>query len=150
VNRVPLYVIMLLGTPNLYMIFLMNSTALAVVIEVAGFTSIHFMIHCNEDMCESAFSFLKWTYQIKPPCGERPSDRYDLQLMRRHVFLASKKLTTFTLTNKGVGIEYGSGPKEPMHVCLPYDRPGSRVTATNPCMDVLQNSTTFIWGDTFH
>jgi hypothetical protein len=101
-------------------------------------------------MCESTFSFLKWTYQIKPPCGERPSDRYGLQLMRQHVFLVSEKLTTFTLTNKGVGVGCISGPKEPLPVCLQYERPRSHVTTTNPCMDVLQNSTTFIWGDTFH
>jgi hypothetical protein len=34
---------MLLGTPNMYMISLMNSTVLAAVIEAAGFTSIHFV-----------------------------------------------------------------------------------------------------------
>jgi hypothetical protein len=43
VNYVPLSIIMYFGTPNLYMITLMNSTALATVIEAAGFTSIHFM-----------------------------------------------------------------------------------------------------------
>jgi hypothetical protein len=42
-NWVPLSVIILLGTPNLYMISLMNSTALAAVIEATGFTSIHFV-----------------------------------------------------------------------------------------------------------
>jgi hypothetical protein len=36
-------VIILLGTPNLYMISLMNSTTLAAVIESASFTSIHFV-----------------------------------------------------------------------------------------------------------
>jgi hypothetical protein len=34
---------MLLGMPNWYMISLMNSTTLADVMEVAGFTSIHFV-----------------------------------------------------------------------------------------------------------
>jgi hypothetical protein len=43
VNWVPLFVIILLGMPNLYMISLMNSTALATVIEATGFTSIHFV-----------------------------------------------------------------------------------------------------------
>jgi hypothetical protein len=43
VNGVPLSVKMLLGTPNLYMISLMNYTALAVVMEATGFTSIHFV-----------------------------------------------------------------------------------------------------------
>jgi hypothetical protein len=51
---------MLLGTPNLYMISLMNSTAMAAMIEAIGFT----LIHCDEDVCESTFSFLKRTYQI--------------------------------------------------------------------------------------
>jgi hypothetical protein len=37
------------------------------------------------------------------------------------MFLASKKLTNFTSTSKGVGVRYGSGPKEPLLVCLPYD-----------------------------
>jgi hypothetical protein len=36
-------VIMLLGTPNLYMISLMNSTALVAVIEATCFSSIYFM-----------------------------------------------------------------------------------------------------------
>jgi hypothetical protein len=70
--------------------------------------------------------------------------------MRRHMFLASEKLTTFTLTNEGVNVGYSSGPEEPLHACLPYDRPCSHVTTTNPCMDVLQNSIAFVWGDTFH
>jgi hypothetical protein len=34
---------MLLGMPNQYMISLMNSTILATVMEVAGFTLIHFV-----------------------------------------------------------------------------------------------------------
>jgi hypothetical protein len=34
---------MLLGMPNMYMISLMNSIALAAVIEAEGFTSIHFV-----------------------------------------------------------------------------------------------------------
>jgi hypothetical protein len=72
-------------------------------------------------MCESTFSFLKQTYQIKTPCGERLGDRYDLHVIRWHVFLASEKLTTFTPMNKGVSIEYDSGPKEPLLVCLPYE-----------------------------
>jgi hypothetical protein len=66
------------------------------------------------------------------------------------VFLVSEKLTTFTLMNKGVGVKYGSEPKEPLPLCLSYDRPCSRVTTVNPYMDVIPNSTTFIWGDTFH
>jgi hypothetical protein len=41
VNWVLLSVIILLGTPNQYMISLMNSTALAAMMEAAGFTSIH-------------------------------------------------------------------------------------------------------------
>jgi hypothetical protein len=36
------------------------------------------------------------TYQIQPPCRERPGNRYGLQLMRRHVFLVREKLTTLT------------------------------------------------------
>jgi hypothetical protein len=47
--------------------------------------------------------------------------------------------------NKGVGVEYGSEPKEPMPICLSYERPCTHVTITNPYMDVLQNSITFIW-----
>jgi hypothetical protein len=46
VNRVSLLVIMLLGMPNLYMIPLMNSTALAAILEVTEatcFTLIHFV-----------------------------------------------------------------------------------------------------------
>jgi hypothetical protein len=61
---------MLLGKLNMYMISLMNSIALAAMIEVAGFTSIHFvnLSNANEDMYKYPFSFLKRTYQINPPC----------------------------------------------------------------------------------
>jgi hypothetical protein len=41
VNWVPLSVIMMLGMPNWYMISLMNSTALATVMEAVGFALIH-------------------------------------------------------------------------------------------------------------
>jgi hypothetical protein len=47
VNWVPLSVIILLGTPNQYMISLMNYTALAAVFEAPGFTSIHFVNLCT-------------------------------------------------------------------------------------------------------
>jgi hypothetical protein len=41
-----------LGTPNRYKISLMNSIALAAVIEVVGFTSIHFMnLSTSMKMC---------------------------------------------------------------------------------------------------
>jgi hypothetical protein len=43
VNGVPLSVIILLGMPKLYIISLMNSTALAAVMEAAGSTSIHYV-----------------------------------------------------------------------------------------------------------
>jgi hypothetical protein len=56
---------MLLGTPNLYTISLVNSTALATVMEAAGFCE---FMHYYKDMCESPFGFLEWTYQIQPPC----------------------------------------------------------------------------------
>jgi hypothetical protein len=52
--------------------------------------------------------------------------------------------------NKGVSVRYDSGAKEPLPICLPYEQPFSLVTATNLCMDALQNSTAFVWGDTFH
>jgi hypothetical protein len=48
-------------------------------------------IHYDEDVCESTFNFLERTYQVQPPSGERPGNRYGLQLMRWHVFLVSKK-----------------------------------------------------------
>jgi hypothetical protein len=43
VNWVPLSVIILLGMLNMYKIYLMNSTALATVIEASDFTLIHFV-----------------------------------------------------------------------------------------------------------
>jgi hypothetical protein len=43
VNQVLLSMIMLLGTPNMYMISLMNSTAFAAVIEAVGFILIDFV-----------------------------------------------------------------------------------------------------------
>jgi hypothetical protein len=45
------------------------------------FNLLHELIHCDEDMCESIFIFLEQTSQIQPPCGERTSNGYSLQLM---------------------------------------------------------------------
>jgi hypothetical protein len=49
------------------MISLMNSIALATVMEVACTTLIHLceFVHYYEDVCESTFGFLEWTYQIQ-------------------------------------------------------------------------------------
>jgi hypothetical protein len=58
-------------------------------------------------------------------------------LMRRHMFLVSKKLTTFTPTDKGVSVKHSSGPKEPMPICHAHERPSTHVTTTNPCVDVM-------------
>jgi hypothetical protein len=59
---------MLLGMPNLYMISLMNSTALAGVIEAAGFTSIHFVNLSNAmKMCVNPpLAFLKRPTKSSP------------------------------------------------------------------------------------
>jgi hypothetical protein len=61
VNGVPLSMIMLFGTPNMYMISLINSTALAVVMEAAGFALTHFVnLSTTTKMClNPSFSFLK-------------------------------------------------------------------------------------------
>jgi hypothetical protein len=50
---------------------------------------------------------------------KRLGNRYGLQLMRHHMFLASKKLTIFTPMNKGVGIRDGSGQKNPYLYVFP-------------------------------
>jgi hypothetical protein len=47
------------------MISLTNATALATVMEVAGFASTHFVnLSAAMKMCESTFIFLERTYQI--------------------------------------------------------------------------------------
>jgi hypothetical protein len=66
------------------------------------------------------------------------------------MFLASEKLTTFTLMDFGVGVRHNSGPKEPLPICLAHERPSTRVTATNPYVDILQYSASFVWCDAFH
>jgi hypothetical protein len=76
------------------------------------------LIHCNEDMCESTFSFLERTYQIQAPCGKRPRNGYGLQLMRWHKFLAGEELATFTPMYDRVNVRYGSGPTEPLRYVL--------------------------------
>jgi hypothetical protein len=59
---------MLLGTPNVYMISLINSTALAAVIEVIGFTSIHFVnLSTATKMCVNpTLAFLKTPTRSSP------------------------------------------------------------------------------------
>jgi hypothetical protein len=64
--------------------------------------------------------------------------------MRRHVFLASKKLTTFIPMDYGVGVRHSSEPKEPLPICLSRERPSTHVTTINLCVDVLQYSTSFV------
>jgi hypothetical protein len=68
VNRVPISVIMLLEMPNLYMISLMNSIALAIVIEAACFTSIHFVnLSIATKMCVNPpLAFLKGHTKSSP------------------------------------------------------------------------------------
>jgi hypothetical protein len=50
---------------------------------------------------------------------KRPGDQYGLELMRRHMFLVSKELTPFTVTDQGVSVRDGSGPVEPLPI--PFD-----------------------------
>jgi hypothetical protein len=73
INRVPLSVIMLLGTPNLYTISLMNSTALAAVMEAAGFTLTHFMnLFTMKKICvNSPLAFLKRPTKSSPHVEKR-------------------------------------------------------------------------------
>jgi hypothetical protein len=54
--------------PNLYMISLMNSTALDVVIEAAGYTLIHFVnLSTTMNMCVNPpFAFLKGPTKFRP------------------------------------------------------------------------------------
>jgi hypothetical protein len=54
-------------------------------------------------------------------------------------------------TNRlGSSVKHSSGPKESLPICLAHERPSTHVTATNPCVDVLQYSTSFVWCDAFH
>jgi hypothetical protein len=89
------------------------------------------LVHCYEDMCESTIDFFEGTYQIPPPCRKGPGDQYGLQLIGRNVFVASKILATFTVTNQGVGIRNSRGPIKPLPVCLAYKRMYTYVAATN-------------------
>jgi hypothetical protein len=68
VNWVPLSVIMLLGTPNRYMISLMNDTTFAIVIEATGFTLIHFVnLSTATKMCvNSPLTFLNGPTRSNP------------------------------------------------------------------------------------
>jgi hypothetical protein len=73
VNRVPLSVIILLGTPNRCVISLMNSIALAIVIEAASFTLIHFVnLSTAMKMCVSPpFAFLNGPTRSSPNVEKR-------------------------------------------------------------------------------
>jgi hypothetical protein len=83
------------------------------------FEPFHEFIHCHKDVCESTFSFIERTYQIQPPCGERPGNRYGLQLTRQYVFLASEKLATFTSTDWELASDTTVGQKDPCLYALP-------------------------------
>jgi hypothetical protein len=67
VNWVLLSVVMLLGTPNLYMISLINSTAMSDVMEAVGFTSIYFVnLSTTMKMCVNPPAFLKGPTKSSP------------------------------------------------------------------------------------
>jgi hypothetical protein len=68
VNQVPLSVIMLLGTPNRYLISLMNSTALAAVMEAVGFASIHLvnLSIATKTCVNPPFTFLNGFTKFRP------------------------------------------------------------------------------------
>jgi hypothetical protein len=91
--------------PNLYMISMMNSTALAAVMEAASFTLTHFA---------NLSTATKISVNQHLASFKGPVNGYGLQLMRRHMFLASKKLATITLTFARVGVRHSGEPKEPL------------------------------------
>jgi hypothetical protein len=66
------------------------------------------------------------------------------------MFLESEKLITFTPTNSRVSVKHSSGPKELLPICLAHERSSTHVTATNPYVDVLQYSASFICCDALH
>jgi hypothetical protein len=107
-------------------------------------------IHCDEDMCESTFSFLERTNQIWPPCGKRLGNGYGLQLMRWHMFLAGKKLATFTLMYDRVSVRHGGEPKEPLPIRPTHEWFCTCVTPVDSYVYVLQDDLSFLWGYAFH
>jgi hypothetical protein len=125
--------IMLLGTPNRYMISQMNSTVLTTIMEVAGFTLIHFVnLSTATKMCVNPpLASLEWTYQIQSPCRKKSGDRYGLELMRWHMFWVREELAPFTVIDQGVSVRDGSGPVEPHPICFAHKHACTFVTPAN-------------------
>jgi hypothetical protein len=61
------------------------------------------------------------------------------------MFLASEKLASFTTMNKRVSIRYGSGPIELFPISISHKQASACITTTNHYMDILWNSTPFVW-----
>jgi hypothetical protein len=52
--------------------------------------------------------------------------------------------------NYGISVRHINGPKEPLPICLTHERSSTHVTTTNPRVDILQYSASFIWCDALH
>jgi hypothetical protein len=111
-----------LGTPSQYMISLTNSTALGTVMEAADFALIHLVnLSTTTKTCvDPPLVFLNGPIKTRPHAKKRLGNWYGLELMRWHMFLASKKLAPFTTMDQGVSVRYGGGPIEPLYVCFAH------------------------------
>jgi hypothetical protein len=71
---------MMLGTPNLYMTSMMNSTTFAYVMEAAGFALTHFVnLSTATKMCVNPpFAFLKGPTKSSPHVEKRTDNGYGL------------------------------------------------------------------------
>jgi hypothetical protein len=76
-------------------------------------------IHCNEDVCESTFSFLECTYQIQPPGRKMLSNRYGLQLMNSMCFWWAKNWQSSYWWTRESASNTAVGQKNPYLYVLP-------------------------------
>jgi hypothetical protein len=92
----------------------------------------HHLSHCNGG-CGLYFDpFCEFFHYYEDVCGKRPGDQFGLELMRQHMFLVSKELAPFTVTDQGVDVRDDSGLVEPLPIRFAQKHACALMTVANP------------------
>jgi hypothetical protein len=143
---------MLLVIPKRYMIYEMNSTTFAAVMEATGFALIHLVNLSNAtNMCVNLpLAAFKGPTKSNPYVEKGQVISMVYSWPTCNMLLATKVLAKLTTTNQGVGIGCGHWPVKPLHVCLAHKCSCTCVASTNSRVNVSKDGAPFFHGDASH
>src|SRR5215216_7102759 len=98
-------------------------------------------------MSETTPSSLQRTNHVQTPYGERPNEWNSLQGRRWFVGHIGVELTSFAFFNNLFSHFIYSRPIKSSPVCFGHDGSGGRVVTTSSRVDLIQDQSTFLWGD---